>query len=210
MKSSCKIIICQVCPFQNMKKLKLDPLDVFFVQISHCLKNLFPALSRKLQNRMNDHFDIPFAEILHSLIEAGKPISPSDVLSCFFMDRLKPQLDPYRLDPVQLFQKIQYLLSQTVRSGSYRQGYDPWMRHCLLKNLPEIFHRRIGVGIRLKIRNIFLNRPLGGKKRDLAFNLLCDRQRYVCRKISASSLAAENTASCPKSSIPVWTGHPPV
>ena len=204
---ACKIIICKICSFQNMKKLEFDSLHRFSVQIFHSGEDIAFFLPRKPQYGVRDHFYPPRPKIFHSHIETGKRIPPSDIPGCFFMDRLQSKLRPYRFPSVQAFQQVQHVLAETVRPRAYRKSADLRMFDRLCKNLFQIFHRRVGIGISLKIGDKLPDRPFFRKDPDLGFNLLCDGESRVRGKVSASARAAENTSSCSQRAVPVRTGH---
>ena len=52
-----------------------------------------------------------------------------------------------------------------------------------------------------------MDRAFRGQNSDLAVDLLCNRQCRICRKITASALTAENTASASEFPVTVRTGH---
>ena len=159
---------------------------------------------------MNDHLDPTFTKILYRSFKHRQRISSPDICRRPLMDRLQSKLNPYRLDVVQLTQKIQDFIPQTVRSCPDRQCYHSRMMDRLCKNLPEIFHRGVSIRICLKIRNVFVDRALGRKNCNLAVDLLRDRQCRICRKITASTLTAENTSPGTELPVTVRTRHPAV
>ena len=114
------------------------------------------------------------------------------------MDSLESQLHPHRFDLVQGIKKLQYIISQTVRSGTNGQCHDIRMGDGFCEDLTQVFHRSICVCICLKIGDIFMNRAFGRETFDLCVDLLCNGKSGVCCKISASALAAEDAAFfCP-------------
>ena len=123
------------------------------------------------------------------------------------MDRLQSKFHPYRFPPVQAFQQVQHVFAKAVRTRTYGDGADLRMFDRLCKNLFQIFHRRVGIGISLKIGDEFPDRSFFRKDPDLILNLFCNGKSRVRGKISAPACAAENTSSCPQRAVPVRTGH---
>ena len=101
------------------------------------------------------------------------------------MDSLESKLHPHRFDLVQGIKKLQYIISQTVRSGTNGQCHDIRMRDGFCEDLMQVFHRSVCVCICLKIGDIFMNRAFGRETFDLCVDLLCNGKSGVCCKISA-------------------------
>ena len=116
--SSCKIIICKICPFQNMKKLKFDSLNILLVQILHSFQNPVIRFSWKTENCMDDHLNTSTAKLLYRLIKALQRISSSNISGSIFVNCLKSQLYPHWFLTVQFLQKIQDFIPQAVRPCS--------------------------------------------------------------------------------------------
>ena len=197
----------KICTTQYMKKLQLDPLDIHGVQISHCFQDILPAFAGKPQDGVDDHFDAACAEIFHCGIKTGQWIAASYISGGIFMDSLESQLHPHRFDLVQGIKKIQYIISQTVRSGTNGQCHDIRMGDGFCEDLTQVFHRSVCVCICLKIGDIFMNRAFGRETFNLCVDLLCNGKSGVCCKISASALAAEDAAFFAQGAVTVGTGH---
>src|SRR5699024_26910 len=139
-KSAFQIVQCQISPFQYMKELKLYPLDIPVVQIFHSLQYILAAFTGKSQNSMDNDFQIPLPKSLHSLFKTGERISSADICCSPFMNGLKPQLYPHGFYLIQLFQKSQYIWSQTVRAGANRNSRYLRMIYGLCIDFSQIFH----------------------------------------------------------------------
>ena len=123
------------------------------------------------------------------------------------MNRLKPQLDPYRFLTLQFTEQIQNISGETVTSCSDGKCHDLLGFHCRRKKCTKPVHGGISVGVGLKIGDKF---PAAG----LAFNplsglckLLFHRKSSIGGKISGAALTAESTAANAQRTIPVGTGH---
>ena len=101
----------------------------------------------------------------------------------------------------------QYIISQTVRSGTNGQCHDIRMGDGFCEDLTQVFHRSVCVCICLKIGDIFMNRAFGRETFNLCVDLLCNGKSGVCCKISASALAAEDAAFFAQGAVTVGTGH---
>ena len=121
-KSAFQIVLCQISPFQYMKKLELYPLDIPVVQIFHSFQYILAAFTGKSQNGMDYDIQIPLPKSFHSLFKTGERISSADICCSPFMNGLKPQLYPYRFYLIQLFQKSEYIWTQTVRESAKSEG----------------------------------------------------------------------------------------
>ena len=84
------------------------------------------------------------------------------------MNGLKSQFHPKEVSSVYLIQKFQHILSQTVRTCTYNQTFDPGILKDRKILFPEFFNGRIGIGMILEICQISGVRPFVGKKGDLA------------------------------------------
>ena len=109
---------------------------------------------------MDDHFYIFLTEPSHCIFETGKRIAPADVGGCGFVNGLKPKLYPYRFSLIQPGKKFQLLRFQAVRSGSDGKCHNRWMGDGFCKNFLQIIYRCVGVGVCLKIGNVFPDGPL--------------------------------------------------
>ena len=145
--------------------------------------------------------------MFYGLLKTGQRIATPDISGRILMDRLKSQLHPHWFDPVQGVKKLQHIISQTVRPGSDGQCHDIRMGDGFCEDSAQMFHRSVGVGIGLKIGNVLMDWALGREACDLCVDLFCDGKRSACRKISASSLTAENAAVFAKGAVTVGTGH---
>ena len=103
---------------------------------------------------MGDHFDLPLFKRRQRLIVYGKRIAPPDILCRILPDRLEPELDPDRLDPVHLFQKVQDISRQAVRTGGNRKDRDIRMADGFLIERPKPLCRRVGPRVCLEIGDI--------------------------------------------------------
>ena len=64
----------------------------------------------------DEEIALNFKKQLHS-VKHVQAITAADETGGLFMDRLEPQLDPHRLDPVQPSEKLQDVTAQAVRTG---------------------------------------------------------------------------------------------
>ena len=203
----CFIKRSQVCPFENVEKLKFDSLYMGTVQISDRFKHLAFGLSRQEEDYMDNRLDPDPAEIFDRGVKYIQGISPADKAGGIFVDRLQPQFYPHRFDPVQTIQQCEHIVSQTVRACSDGKDLNVRIRNRLGKDLFQIFHRRVGIGEGLKIRDVGSDRTFGKKLFLPGFELAGNRHCSGTGKISGSFCAAEDASACAGFSVPVGTGH---
>src|SRR5699024_2865207 len=108
---------------------------------------------------------------------------------------------------IQLFQKSQYIWSQTVRAGANRNSRYLRMIYSLCIDFSQIFHRGVGIGVGLKISNKSRCISFLSQFFRLLVDLFCDRVPAVPGKVSRASLTAEDAAPFSKGAVPVGTGH---
>ena len=191
-----------------MEQLELDATDGIPVQAAHGLKNHFLRLKRQTEDRMDDDRNLPPVQFLKCRLKTGERISPSDIAGSGFMDRLKSQLHPDRFLAVQPFQQFQNIRFQTVRPCGNGKHHYLRVGDGFRKNLFQIFHRRIGIGVCLKICDILSDRPLVPDHSFLRLKLFRNGKSPVTGEIPGTARAAENTASGSAGTVPVRTGHP--
>ena len=112
------IIGSKICVTKYMEKLKLDSLNVHGIKVTDCFQDIFTTFPRKSQDCMNDYLNVTCAETFYRVVKTGKRVATPDILCSIFVNGLKSELDPYRLDPVQGIKKFHHIISQTVRPGS--------------------------------------------------------------------------------------------
>ena len=141
-----------------MEKLELDTLDIHFIQIRNRFQNIIRTFAWKTKDRVDDHLDPSCPKPVYCIVKAGKRITAPDVFGCFFVDGLKPKFYPYRFDLIKGVKKLHHIITQAVRTRTDGQCHNVRVRDRFCKNLPEIFHRSIGIRICLKIGDIFMDR----------------------------------------------------
>ena len=118
---------------------------------------------------MNDHRQM---RSLQSPVAIGKHagfIAPVNSLRRPVIRCLKSQLDPDRLDLIQLRQHPNFVIFQTIRPCSDRKRHNIRPFHRLSVQPCKPVRVTIGIGVGLKIRDVFLIRP-----------------RSICRKLSSN------------------------
>ena len=166
------IISSQICTGKYMEKLKLDPLDLTSVQVLHGVKHIPGGLPRKSQNGMYDHIQACLMKALHGLVKTGKRITSADISGSVLVDGLKTKFYPHRLDLIQPGKQPNHRLFQTVRSGADGYGTDIRVLDGFGKYSLQIFYRSIGVGVSLKIGDVFVDSAClveAGKAADTIF-----------------------------------------
>ena len=81
------------------------------------------------------------------------------------------------------------------------------MGNSFLENFFQIGHRRVSIGVSLKIGDVFVNRSFGGKHGNLTVYLFMDREGCTSGKITAATFAAEDAAVVSYCTIAVGTAH---
>ena len=121
---------------------------------------------------------------------------------------LQPQLHPHGLLPVQLCKQSNHIGGKAVRPGGCIQDSDVRAGQDGGKERAQIGDGGVGVGIGLKVGNVWavlghfsLHPRLGSP--DLFFQALASGGG----KIPGSALAAENAAAVSEGSVPVGAGH---
>ena len=144
---------------------------------------------------------------LHGLVKTGKRITSADISGSVLVDGLKTKFYPHRLDLIQPGKQPNHRLFQTVRSGADGYGTDIRVLDGFGEYSLQIFYRSIGIGVSLKIGNVFMNRAFGRQHLDLLPDLLRNGKGSTGSKITTASCTAENTASFPNLTVTVGTGH---
>ena len=89
-KISFLIIFSQICAGQNVEKLKFDSPNRKAVQKTDGIQHLFPGLSGKPQNHMDDNIQSGGAQVFNRFLKAGEGIAPAEILRGLFVYGLQP------------------------------------------------------------------------------------------------------------------------
>ena len=81
------------------------------------------------------------------------------------------------------------------------------MGNSFLENFFQIGHRRVSIGVSLKIGDVFVNRSFGRKHGNLTVYLFMDREGCTGGKITAAAFAAEDAAAVSYCAVAVGTAH---
>lgn len=65
------INVCQICAFQDMEELQLDPLDILVGEITDRLEHVLPVLPGKAQDHMDDGLQVAGSELFQCILETG-------------------------------------------------------------------------------------------------------------------------------------------
>ena len=89
-----KVNIIEIRSFEDVKKLQLDPVNVFPVmlqgsQILYCIQNIFFAFTRKSKDYMDDNRETGCFQSMVRIFKNRKFITAADKFRRFFMDCLK-------------------------------------------------------------------------------------------------------------------------
>lgn len=85
---------------QDMEKLELDSLNVLSAEPGDGLKHVLTALSGESEDHVDDDFKTAGAEASKRVLKAGERITAPNKVGAFFVDCLKPKLNPDGLDLV--------------------------------------------------------------------------------------------------------------
>ena len=121
---------------------------------------------------------------------------------------LEPQLHREVGTAGDLLQIVQHLRRQTVRTGGDAQSHCAGQSEKRLELLPEHLHRRVGVGVRLEIRDIPCLRPLAPAGFDPRPELLhqgCAGQPGMLAAAPGGTIGA---SAPPPASIDIRAGEP--
>ena len=121
------------------------------------------------------------------------------------MDGLQSQFHGYGLAGVDLFQKGDHRIPQAVRPGSDGKADDFFRGDGLKIQLPQRFHRGIGVGKGLKIGDVFAAFVFGGDPGLCPLQLRRDGLGAADRKFAAAG--AEDAATGTQGAVPVGAGE---
>ena len=156
---------------------------------------------------MHDDLNADSPQLCDGSGKAGERIATPDKTGGIFVDRLQSELDPDRLDLVQTVEQCEYLVAKAVRARGNGKRDDFRIGYGFQKDTFQIFYRSVGVRVRLKVGNIFMDRTLFGDQFFLHTELLRNRKDRRSCKITGAACTAENTAAGTYSSVPVRTGH---
>ena len=156
---------------------------------------------------MGDNVHADPVQVVDRLVIDLEWITAADSARGRFMDRLQPKLHGHGLFRVDLRQQINHLGRKTVRARADRQPYDEIGRDRFFVQPSERIYIRVGVGERLKIRDIDV---VGGFSADTAFcrfEPVSDRKITGCGELARSARAAKDTAACTEGAVAVGTGR---
>ena len=123
------------------------------------------------------------------------------------MDGLQAQFHSDRFDPVQFGQQGDHILRQAVRPGTHGQAHDILRRQSGGEFLPQDFHRGIGVGEGLEVRDVFAAFVFGADPGFCLFQLGGNGTVFPGGKFSAAGGGAEYAAAETHPAVPVGAGE---
>ena len=99
-----------------MKELELDAEGLKASDIGYRFQHLLVCLARQSQDNVSNYRDLALREAIHRILEACQGKAAADEAPSLGMDGLQPQLYPYGLYLVQLFQEGKDVFRQAVRA----------------------------------------------------------------------------------------------
>ena len=151
---------------------------------------------------VTDHHEIPFEDV--EMVDLVY-ITSANVGNGRLVNGLQSQFHGNRLYGIDFRQKRHHIAAQTVRPGTDGQSDDLFRSNGLAVQLPQLFHRGIGVGKGLEIGDIFSVSVLAADPSFGPFQLKDNGFRTALGKLAAAG--AENTAPASQRSVPVGTGE---
>ena len=162
------------------------------------------VLPRQAQDDMGHHFDARRLQPPHRIEIHFGGIAPADILGSGFLDGLQAQLHGNGLDPVDLGQQFQHVVSQAVGPGADGKAHDVLRGNGFEIQPAQGFRRGVGVGKGLKIGDVFAALILGADPLLGPFQLDGDGIRAALGELAAAG--AEDAAPNAQSPVPVGTG----
>ena len=164
-------------------------------QIPDSIQHVLPVFSRKPQNHVNDHVQMRSLQSPVAISKHAGFITSVNSLCRPVIRCLKSQLNPDRLDLIQLRQHPNFVIFQTIRPCSDRKRHNIRSFHRLSIQPCKPVRITVGIGVGLKIRDVFLIRlrsicrKFSSNKCLCPFDLDAD-QILVCKRLREFSGAA--------------------
>ena len=177
-----------------MKKMELYPLGTKLSHRPGAFQHVFLRLPRKTVYQVDTGADSPRLESFISIQKFPVCMAAAYLLRRFVMDSLQPQLHRKIYPAGKGGKQLQHLRRQAIGPGGNAKAAYTGNGKGIVIELPQPFHRGIGIGMGLKIGDAARIRPFFPDAAKFPFDLFRRRKEGAFRKFSTALPAIDTPA----------------